>query len=174
MRNQKHDTPDDIDTWEELSSQVLNAIKCLIDALRSAPYPRERVIDKPGKLACHNEADFSLTSHFRSVGIFDVVQQLNALRSQSNEAQISDTDSAIIDERHQVLHDVIFPLMIHLQNHCHRVLSFTCSRALYIIPCALSLDSASSAQSGDSSCAWSLQSALLMILKILCCYKFSI
>ena len=119
--NQKHDTPDDIDTWEELSSQVLNAIKCLIDALRSAPYPRERVIDKPGKLACHNEADFSLTSHFRSVGIFDVVQQLNALRSQSNEAQISDTDSAIIDERHQVLHDVIFPLMIHLQN-CYAVL----------------------------------------------------
>ena len=119
----------DIDTWEKLSSQVLNAIKSLIDALRSAPYPQKRVVDKPGKHACQSKDDFSLTAHFRSVGIFDVVQQLNALRNQLNQlnhAQISIDETqksfgAISDERNQVLRDIIFPLLIHLQN-CYAIL----------------------------------------------------
>jgi hypothetical protein len=100
---------DDLDAWEEQSAQVLNAIRCFIDALRSAPCPQGNAAGLPNQTQKRqSDIRIPLVDHLRSSGVFDLVHHLS-------DSQVCDSSTE------QILHHVIFPLLTQLQA-CYTIL----------------------------------------------------
>lgn len=123
---------DDLDAWEDQSTQVLNAIRSLIDALRSAPYPQENAVGLKNQSERRpSNIENSLVDHLRSCGVFDLVHQLSGRQvCDSSNEQASLSEAAVsdkhplhlaTDDRHQILHVVTFPLLAQL-HACYTIL----------------------------------------------------
>ena len=111
----------DLDAYEQRATQTLNAIRCFIDALRSAFHPEL----SPLSAKEVKSDEFSLVTHLRSEGIFDLMSQLNQQVNieQSFETHFISADvfHGTDDERHNILYIIVFPLLTHLQL-CYAVL----------------------------------------------------
>ncbi|KAL7485687.1 hypothetical protein ACHAW6_011280, partial [Cyclotella cf. meneghiniana] len=136
-------TVNDLDAWDRRAHLVLRAIRCLVDALRSAPYPRDRsgTVDNQiqmqrGKAPSENfrgdSAEHSLMAHLRTAGVFDQVRRLGCSNLVSVDQVSSQCgfyppfDSALGpsldgDERRRILYLLVFPLLKYL-HECYTIL----------------------------------------------------
>eukprot|EP00804_Cyclotella_cryptica_P005580 CCRYP_003088-RB/>CCRYP_003088-RB protein AED:0.09 eAED:0.09 QI:95/-1/1/1/-1/1/1/168/1428 len=127
-------TVNDLDAWDQHTQRVLGAIRCFVDALRSAPYPPELSVT----VGRHNQTqrgldvlnrdrgDPSLIAHLRNAGVFDQVQQLDSSHVVSSDQVSSrcgchspwnDSISPLPGgERRQILYQFVFPLLKHLHD----------------------------------------------------------
>ena len=133
-------TPD-AKEWEHRSNKVLGVIRCFVDALRSAP--TLKILSQLQSVSAdndnHDEVDRdkgTLILHLHSNGIIRQVQELQQVLGRSHPSEppmlcrsYNDNDGASLgslirqqnDERKQILHLVIFPLLIHLEQ-CYSIL----------------------------------------------------
>lgn len=137
-------TPD-AKEWEHKSTKVLSVIRCFLDALRSAPNLKLLQLqsvsadDNDNQLVTHDI--WTLIQHLHSNGIILQVQELQQLLGKSHPFEPpvlsrsdnnDDDDVASLgsffvrqqndkDERKQILHLVIFPLLIYLEQ-CYSIL----------------------------------------------------
>jgi len=133
-------TPD-AKEWEHRSNKVLGVIRCFVDALRSAP--TLKILSQLQSVSAdndnHDEVDRdkgTLILHLHSKAIIRQVQELQQVLGQSHPSEppmlcrsYNDNDDASLgslirqqnDERKQILHLVIFPLLIHLEQ-CYSIL----------------------------------------------------
>jgi hypothetical protein len=132
--------------WEQSSAHVLSVIRCFVDALRSAPNLSIRS-QLQSVSADNNDNQVGVThdigtliQHLHSNGIILQVQELQQLLGESHPSSEpllsrsgnNDTDDDTSlgsfirqqhdnDERKQILHLVIFPLLIYLEQ-CYSIL----------------------------------------------------
>jgi hypothetical protein len=115
-----------LDDWDLQAMQVLQAIRCFIDALRSASYPAilsgSSTQQKQREHASSPsvDAEFSLVEHLRSAGVFDLVKQLEPEILHNSDCNPIHSHQTM-DERCQILYEVVFPLLTHL-HHCYTIL----------------------------------------------------
>ncbi|KAL9185102.1 hypothetical protein ACHAXT_002879 [Thalassiosira profunda] len=131
----------DANEWEQKATHILAAIRCFVDALRSAPCLKLNALH-PTRPTPENEGnqcgDFndasSLYAHLDSLG---VVQQVEELGHQSGASSSSAAETSTIhepesveallqnqydtDERRQMLHRIVLPLLRHL-GECYDIL----------------------------------------------------
>ncbi|KAL7551923.1 hypothetical protein ACHAWF_015135, partial [Thalassiosira exigua] len=123
--------------WERISSQVLAAVRCFVDGLRSAPQPLHTVIhgSKPEKERSHMDGGASLWAHLRSCGVTQQVQELQQrlgelpciepgpLTSDMSDVSLGSLlqSQSKVDERQQSLYQIILPLMRNLEQ-CYDIL----------------------------------------------------
>ncbi|KAL3810296.1 hypothetical protein ACHAXA_007020 [Cyclostephanos tholiformis] len=120
--------------WEQRSMQILGVIRCFIDGLRSAPNLNvwlQSTTTKDDKVSSHDCG--SLLTHLNSIGVIQQVQELQRLQGISYPSDtpilnFSDASFGSLlrqlhdaDERKQILHHVIFPLLCHLEK-CYCIL----------------------------------------------------
>ncbi|KAL7501514.1 hypothetical protein ACHAWT_010088 [Skeletonema menzelii] len=117
--------------WEAASSAVLNVIRCFVDGLRSAPCLKAP--NTKEDITAIIQDDVSLFGHLQSMGVVERVQSLNTpsqpLQQQSRvEEQQNSRELQLIlldhykgDDRKQILHQIIHPLLKQLQK-CYAAL----------------------------------------------------
>eukprot|EP00984_Skeletonema_dohrnii_P011327 scaffold4513_cov113-Skeletonema_dohrnii-CCMP3373.AAC.1 len=118
--------------WEAASSAVLDAIRCFIDGLISAPCLKARTIKEEIDAKTQND-DVSLFAHLQSLGVVQQVQTLQTpdqpLQQQpkaDKEINPSGLELMLLDhykgdDRKQILHQIIYPILKQLQQ-CYAAL----------------------------------------------------
>ena len=120
--------------WEAASSAVLDATRCFIDGLRSAPCLKAWTIRKDVDISKQSN-EMSLFAHLQSVGVVKTVQMLQlcgqSIQQQSKNddqggSNMSEFESMVIDhykedDRRQILCQIIYPILKQLQQ-CYSVL----------------------------------------------------
>ena len=117
--------------WEQRSAQVLAAIRCFVDGLRSAP--NLKVLSQ-STTAEDDTVAGSLLLHLNSIGVIRQVQELQQLPGNPYPLKhptlknFPDTSLGSLlklqydtDERKQILYHAIYPLLCHLEQ-CYCIL----------------------------------------------------
>ncbi|KAL3756304.1 hypothetical protein ACHAWU_007255 [Discostella pseudostelligera] len=128
---------------EKRSTEVLGAIRCFVDGLRSAPSLKSPLqpstsTKEPGHGCIHDGG--SLLAHLNSIGVVQLVNGLNdqQMQQQQQSGEPNTTDSPRgemtyarlgsflqnhneADERKQILYNVVVPLLRHLE-HCYAIM----------------------------------------------------
>eukprot|EP00984_Skeletonema_dohrnii_P011341 scaffold4515_cov124-Skeletonema_dohrnii-CCMP3373.AAC.8 len=119
--------------WEAASSAVLDAIRCFIDGLRSAPCLKARTIKEEIDAKTQNDDVSSLFAHLQSLGVVQQVQTLQTpdqtIQKQpktDKEINPSGLEAMLLDhykgdDRKQILHQIIYPILKRLQQ-CYAAL----------------------------------------------------
>jgi len=122
--------------WEAASSAVLDTIRCFIDGLRSAPCLKTRTIkEEIDDAKTQNDDVSSLFAHLQSLGVVQQVQTLQIPGQPLQQQQQSKADKEINpsglesmlldhykgDDRKQILHQIIYPILKQLQQ-CYAAL----------------------------------------------------
>ncbi|KAL7433358.1 hypothetical protein ACHAXM_003507 [Skeletonema potamos] len=116
--------------WEAASSEVLDAIRCFVDGLRSAPCLK--VWTNKEEIDAKKQNDESLFAHFQSLGVVKQVQTLHQpdqLQHQSavyKQDDMTKLESTLLDhykgdDRQQILHQIIYPILKYL-HQCYAAL----------------------------------------------------
>ena len=118
--------PADPKCWEKRSAQILGAIRGFVDGLRSAP---GLISSSSSHDSRNSSGELSLFVHLQSIGVLNQVEALQQTKeAQSTEAEPDETPIGSLlqnnyeaDERKQILHRIIFPLLQNLEQ-CYDVL----------------------------------------------------
>ena len=115
--------------WEQRSAQVLEVIRCFVDGLRSAPN-----LKVWSQSTTTEDGTGSLLMHLHSIGVIRQVQELHQLPGNPYPLKhptlnnFADTSLGSLlrqqydaDERKQILHHAIYPLLCHLEQ-CYCIL----------------------------------------------------
>ena len=123
----------DAKVWEQRSSLILTAIRCVVDGLRSSPSLNLQVqLQSSTDKKDGSSSVSSLLMHLESLGVMQQVQELQ--QPDSSPPQTSKSTMAegmslgsilqheyYANERKQIMYEVIFPLLRHLEQ-CYGVL----------------------------------------------------
>ncbi|KAL7539878.1 hypothetical protein ACHAXR_009674 [Thalassiosira sp. AJA248-18] len=122
--------------WERRSTQILTSIRCFVDGVRTAPSlgvcspPTAKCPASPKKETLARENGASLLIHLKSLGVIQQVEELQQQQQPITNNQPGIPESSLgqllqnqyeSDERKQILHRIIFPLLRNLEQ-CYEVL----------------------------------------------------